>query len=508
MRSAKKGPKGAGKQRSFFVTQGLFAKFFSVCAFFLLSTILVLGSVLLLFSAEYFRSDKENGLYQSALAAIVLTKQNYEQNDCEYLDSSVVLAGYQILSRTSSFTLFLSDLQGNTVLCSEQEDCVHTAHKIPQNLLEKIVLEGRYSERGTLDGIYRKSHFTVGMPLILSDGSVRGIVFVSASAESLDRFLIDIVQIFGVASLTVFAVSFVAIYFVTKRLAKPLVNMAEATVQFSKGDFSKRIAVHGDDEVAQLARGFNEMASALATTENMRRSFVANVSHELKTPMTTIGGFIDGILDGTIPKERHEHYLRIVSDEVRRLSRLVRAMLSISRLEAGETRMKPVAFDIRDILCRTIFNFEQIIDTKQLEIRGLDGPKCMVMADLDLIHQVVYNLLDNAVKFVNQGGYIQCAIRQEKDFTYVSVKNSGDGIAKDELNNVFERFYKTDRSRSLDKNGVGLGLYIVKSVIKLHGGDIVARSVEGQYCEFEFSLPTAPDSAQPHRAAQEGTHHD
>ena len=228
-----KSPRGEKKRSGFFATRGLFGKYFSVCAFFLLSTILVLGSVLLLFSAEYFRSDKENTLYQGATAAITLTKQNYEMNDMEYLDSGLILTGYEVLARTSNSIIFLSDMQGNTVLCSEQNDCIHTAHKIPSEILTKAVEEGRYSEMGSLDGIYRKSHFTVGIPLLLSDGTVRGVVFMSASAESLDRFLVDIVQIFGVTSLTVFAVAFISIYFVTKRLAKPLVNMAEATVQFS-----------------------------------------------------------------------------------------------------------------------------------------------------------------------------------------------------------------------------------------------------------------------------------
>ena len=487
-----------------FLPRGLFAKIYLILVVCLLSTSLILGTVFLVSSGEFFRADKQENLTQSAAAAVALTRRDYEQNDLQYLDSGVVLAGYQILSQPTGSTIFLVDLQGDTLLCSEEEDCIHTAHRIPEELLAQVLQQGEYFETGSLDGIYRQSHFTVGLPLTLSDGSSRGVIFISASAESLDLYLVEILRLLLVASAVVLMAAFLAVYLVSRRMTRPLRLMAETAVQFAKGDFSGRIPVRGDDELAQLARNFNEMASALAALENMRRSFVSNVSHELKTPMTTIGGFIDGILDGTIPRERHEHYLRLVSDEVRRLSRLVRAMLSISRLEAGETRIQPVAVDLRDILFRALFSFEQSIEAKQIEIRGLDGPKTLVLADPDLIHQVIYNLLDNAVKFVNQGGYIQCDIRKEKGMVFLSVKNSGEGIARDELNNVFERFYKTDRSRSLDKTGVGLGLYIVKSVVRLHGGEIQVRSEEGSYCEFEFSLPAAPDAAVPYRPSQEG----
>lgn len=217
----------------------------------------------------------------------------------------------------------------------------------------------------------------------------------------------------------------------------------------------------------------------------------ANISHELKTPMTTIAGFVDGILDGTIPPEKRDHYLQIVSGEVKRLSRLVRSMLDIARIEAGEMPLKPVVFDVNDTVCRTIFTFEQSIEAKHLEVRGLDTPKMMVEADPDLIHQVIYNLVDNAVKFVNDGGYLEINYTVENGWVYVGVKNSGQGIPKEEISKVFERFYKSDRSRSLDKNGVGLGLYIVQSIINLHGGNIMVRSTEGEFCEFVFSLPQA-----------------
>ncbi len=173
--------------------------------------------------------------------------------------------------------------------------------------------------------------------------------------------------------------------------------------------------------------------------------------------MTTIAGFVDGILDGTIPPERRDDYLRIVSDEIKRLSRLVRSMLNIARIEAGELEMKPDLFDVNDTVIKTVFTFEQPLEAKQIEVRGLDRGKVMVEADPDLIHQVVYNLIENAFKFVNEGGYIEVNYTESDAGTAVGIKNSGDGIAKDEIPHIFDRFYKTDRSRGLDKNGVQPG---------------------------------------------------
>ena len=222
----------------------------------------------------------------------------------------------------------------------------------------------------------------------------------------------------------------------------------------------------------------------------MRRNFIANISHELKTPMTTIAGFIDGILDGTIPPEKQKHYLGIVSQEVKRLSRLVRTMLDLSRIDSGEMKLRPARFDLTNTVFSALLSFEDAIETKKIEVRGLeDTESIFVDGDPDMIHQVVYNLIDNAVKFTNEGGYIEIRVRGIPGKTVVSVENSGAGIAPDELPLIFDRFYKTDKSRSQDKNGMGLGLYIVRTIIRLHGGEIKAESVQNEFCRFVFWLP-------------------
>ena len=360
---------------------------------------------------------------------------------------------------------------------------------LPESILKQAA-SGSYRETGRLGGAYQSRNYTVARPIGLPNGQITGFVFVSASANSLSIFLGQLLNMFLLSSLTM-VIAFIVIYFVTARMVKPLRDMLAATQSFSRGDYTVRVQVNSSDEIGQLANEFNYMAEALARNEAMNRSFVANVSHELKTPMTTIGGFVDGILDGTIPKEKHHQYLAIVSGEVKRLSRMVRSMLDLAKIEAGEMKLNPAEFDLNNIVCQVIFSFEQAIESKNLDIIGLDVDKIMVSADPDLMHQVIYNLIENAVKFVNEGGYIEVKYHNDGARTLVAIRNSGTGIAPQDLPNVFERFYKTDRSRSQDKTGVGLGLYIVRTVIQLHGGEIHVSSKEGEYTEFAFSVPSA-----------------
>ena len=268
--------------------------------------------------------------------------------------------------------------------------------------------------------------------------------------------------------------------------------MAAATRRFAQGDFSVRLKVKGRDEVAELAEALNHMAVSLSSVETMRRSFVANVSHELKTPMTTIAGFVDGILDGTVPPQKQTYYLGIVSNEVKRLSRLVRSMLDLSRIDSGELKLTRVRLDLTEAMCGVLVSSEPRIEEKRLTISGLeDAVKTEIDGDYDLMSQVLYNLLDNAIKFTNEGGDIDIRMQSRDGRAYVTIRNTGAGIPAEELPQIFERYYKSDRSRSLDKNGLGLGLYIVQTVIRLHGGEISVRSVEGEFTEFSFWVPAA-----------------
>lgn len=467
----------------------------------ILLTIVFLGVVFLTFASQYFQEDRFDLLRKNADYALEATEELCAYVDGTYKISSSLGDVYVPLAKAIDADIYLTNINGKTLICTHQTHCTHQQHLVPQSILNTVKQDMVYSGVTDMGGIYDTSYYTVGLPLIVGDNQMAGVVFVSSNAGDLRDFLKEMLEMFIISAICVIIIAFAVIYFITSNMVRPLRSMVSATESFARGDFTVRVPVNEMDEIGKLSMAFNNMATSLAQQDSIRRSFVANVSHELKTPMTTIGGFVDGIIDGTIPPEKQKHYLSIVSSEVKRLSRLVRSMLNIARLESGEMKLAPKAFDINQVVCTTIFSFEKAIEDKNLDIRGLDGDRVMVEADEDLIHQVVYNLVENAVKFVNPGGYIEISYRVEPKTTYISVKNSGEGISKEEISKVFERFYKTDRSRSQDKSGVGLGLNIVRSIINLHNGEVIVCSTEGQFCEFTFTLPTASVKPVSHHTA-------
>jgi signal transduction histidine kinase len=250
------------------------------------------------------------------------------------------------------------------------------------------------------------------------------------------------------------------------------------------------VPVQGRDEVAELAVAFNNMADSLSRLEVMRNTFVANVSHDLRTPMTTISGFVDGIKDGVIPPEKQDYYLEIISNETKRLSRLVSTLLDISRMQAGERKFEMTTFDICEMAREILISFETRIEEKKLDVEFIaDRDNMLVSADKDAIHQILYNICDNGIKFAYEKGKYIITIKQISGKKIsVSVFNEGMGIPSEDLPFVFDRFYKSDKSRGLDKTGVGLGLYIARTIIDAHEEQIFVRSEHEKNCEFVFTL--------------------
>lgn len=469
--------------------KSIFTRYFTVCASLVFISITILGALFLVFASQYFKEDKFNFLKSNVEQAAMLARMDYEE-DGDF-DVSELESYYQALSSTGGATFILADHQGRVLFSTYNNGNIRFNQQIDQSILNKLHSNGKYSEMGKLGDFYKEQYYTVATQVETKRNTHIAYVFASMHAsQQLQIFLNEMLKIFLFSSISVLFLTFIIVYFVTLQMVKPLRQMAIAAQKFGKGELHTRLEVTSSDEMGQLAMALNNMAQSLSSQEIMRRSFIANISHELKTPMTSIAGFVDGILDGTIPPEKQKYYLQIVSDETKRLSRLVRSMLNLSRIEAGEMKINKTKINIVDIICQTVFSFEQQIEKKNLTICGLDHEKVIIEADADLMHQVIYNLTENAVKFADEGGYIEFSIHTMGDETYVSVKNSGAGLSKSEMSNVFERFYKTDKSRGLDKNGVGLGLYIVRSIVNLHGGEITVNSIEGEYVEFVFSVPT------------------
>ncbi len=388
--------------------------------------------------------------------------------------------------------IFLSDSTGNIIACGcdewiENKKCYHSEVKIGSK--ELTSKRGKESFRLSTLEIYKNPRYVASEPIFNNENQI-GTVFSTAPISAIRELMMTISRLYAFSAIIPIALMFFAIYAMTYRLTRPLRLMSEASKAMAKGDFSKRIPVTSDDEIGELAVSFNQMTNSLVQLEGMRKSFVANVSHELKTPMTTIGGFIDGILDGTIEKDKQDYYLKIVSEEVKRLSRLVQSMLSMAKLESGEFVLKPELFDFRELLCNIVISQEQRIEAQSLNITGLDEIQSVSLkADKDLIHQVIYNLVDNAIKFTNESGTINFALKYDSKKLTFTIKNTGKGIPQAELPYVFERFYKADKSRSANKNSTGLGLYIVKTILKAHGGGITVTSKENDFTSFSVTLP-------------------
>ena len=274
---------------------------------------------------------------------------------------------------------------------------------------------------------------------------------------------------------------------VTRSTVRPLKEIAFAARRFTQGDFSARARLpRRQDELYDMTISFNRMAEAMQNTEETRRGLIASVSHDLRTPMTTIAGFVDGILDGTIKPEKQEYYLRIISDEVKRLSRLANSLLTMSRLESGGEER--TVFDSSEMIRRIIIGFEQQLKEKKIRLE-LDLPETLTLkAEHDSFFQAVYNLVDNAVKFTPAGGSITIYLEEKNGKLQFNIVNTGSEIPREMQKHIFDRFYKGDTSRSRNSTGSGLGLYITRTVIQRHGGDIYVRSGEGR-TEFCFTVP-------------------
>lgn len=479
--------------------KSLFAKYLRITMTIVFTSFVVLGCVMMVAFSQYTKTDKRKLLTQSATSMASITSAvNISSEEAP----PVLTLFAQSFSMNIDADIFVTDLDGTVIFgayansTSITGDNFEPPKTVPQEIAAQAA-SGSYTGIGRKNGIYHSSYYVVGVPLRSSSDpeTAVGAVFAATSAGTVSEYQFAAFQMFLIAAAASFLLSFCVVGVFAYRMVKPLRQMSAAAKSFGDGDFSVRVPVTSQDEIGQLAMSFNNMADSLSNSESTNRSFVANVSHELKTPMTTIAGFIDGILDGTIPPERQSYYLNIVSDEVKRLSRLVQTMLNLSRIDNGKLQLRPTEFDMAETVLSTVLTFEKSIDEKQIDIRGLDTLSAhTVHGDKDLLHQVVYNLVENAVKFTNAGGYISFSVTDSIDRIVVSIENSGTGIAADELPMIFEKFYKTDKSRSQDKNGMGLGLYLVKTIVRLHGGDISVSSAVNQSTCFSFFIPKPQDA--------------
>ena len=450
--------------QQFFLTAGM-----------VLLTMLLLGVSFFALSYNYTVSEKRDEMNERAKLMASVSVPFLEAADSGQSDDQEenLMSMARVASMVSNVNFLIGDANGNILLTTD-EQFVNKTITLPTDVTQQIVSEGCYEGRTRLGSMYQLKQYVLAV----------------MENRSLMQMWRSFIGLFFMTSAIILLIAFVVSSLTSMRQIQPIREMVQATRAYGSGEFDVRMQDSDrTDEIGELAASFNAMADSLQETERQRRDFIANISHELKTPMTTIAGYTDGILDGTIPPERERQYLQIISDESRRLSRLVRRMLDISQIQSKE--MKKEEFDLCESMRLALLSMEQKINERGLDVDAdIPEDSVMVLGDNDLITQVIYNLLENATKFATPGSKLYLGLSTGAETAVVTVRNHGSTIPPEEIPLLFERFHKSDKSRSADKDGYGLGLYVVKTILAQHKEKITVTSENG-LTSFSFTVHLA-----------------
>ena len=462
---------------------------FTMILCLLVAAILVIGLSFLYLFDRYAQDHQKQSLDDTAQSVTELV-QSYSAT---YLNSWEFRTNLAVAARASDNDIVICNSEGVVCICMERSNCEHLGKRLDSDTVDTLFQGEKAKLNKAVSTLYGDERVASAIAVLNNDGSRLCIVVVSVQKAAITALTEKMLRVFLLAALLILVAALLAIPIFTRREARPIQEMAAAARQIAHGNLDVRVPTGNEnEELEELAVAFNNMTLALKNSETIRNEFVANISHELKTPMTTIAGYLDGMLDGTIPPEKYRYYMELVSTEARRLSRLVRSMLDISRLrDQGIPADQKTNFDICEAAGQALLCFEQRINQKKLNVE-IDMPDegLMIHAAQDSVTQVLYNLIDNAVKFVNEGGTLSVRIRRHGNSAMISVGNTGKTIPPEELPLVFDRFHKIDKSRSNDRDGWGLGLYIVKTIVLAHGEDVYVTSQDGK-TEFTFSMSLA-----------------
>ena len=478
-----------------------FSKYITAFITIIFLSFVILSIIITYMVREYALGETENRLNMESNIVVRLIEGD-GVDEVEHEVYSIASAIEPMVNMNSDYDVVITDADGTIYLSTANSTGENKIAKIDtENGLGKIDISSfskHTDDNGNTSYVYSgkigdssDEQYMVHAKAVNREGAVECYVMTLTSIDKEADFVRETRSVVINSSVLVMLFAVAVAYLITNRIVKPLKKMTVAVKKFAKGDFSARVTVKNhNDEVAALGVAFNNMADSLESLEKMRNSFLANVSHDLRTPMTTISGFIDGINSGAIPPEKHEYYLGIISAEIHRLSRLVSQLLDVSRLESGERKFNSTDFDIAEVARIILISFEQKIVDKRLDVEfDAEFDVMYARADKDAIYQVLYNLCHNAIKFAREEGKLRIRISRITDTKIkVAVYNQGQSLSEEDTKMVFDRFYKTDKSRGLDKSGVGLGLYICKTIIDSHGETIGVESVEGDGCEFWFTI--------------------
>ena len=478
----------------YLMKKSIYFRIFISTALIVLLSFSILAGLSTAFSYRRTLADKRDMMTSTLqeTARYIVTQHIHHAVNLDDFDLNMWLT---MTSGITGFDMLVTNTSGVVESCSDKA-MVNLGKLIHESMLSSVAAEDSSVVLSTLGGVYPERRHVIGMPLTMNgneDSRIFGYLFVTSDISVFMREWADFYSVFILITLIVMIFTILISFIATKKQAEPLNEMASAARRFARGEFAIRVKNQGrQDEIGQLAEAFNIMADSLESSEQLRRDFINNLSHELKTPMTVITGYTEGLLDGTIPVEDEKRYLGVIFSETRRLSRLVRSMLEISTLQSSEIQTDlENSFDISEVVRLALLSLDGKIEEKQLNIETeLPDERIMTRGEADSITQVVFNLIDNAIKFSKVGSVIELELWRQDEKVFVSVTNRGETIPQDDLPHIFERFHKADKSRSADRDSVGLGLYIVKMILDNHNEDIFVTSAGG-ITKFIFSLTYA-----------------
>lgn len=483
--------------------KSVFSKYITVLSLIILVSFLILSTIIASIINEFTSEENTADLKRTAdwSAAVLSFGYGESENDTpEKFLENLNREGWekveQYAKEKEGLSIFLTAPDGRVLLYSDELEGILPV-QVEETVLREIAAEMTEEDRcvmsESVQSVIAGDNLLCARTVTYNDSGKRetlAYIFVCTTNGGVKGIINTTNRTILISCLWIMMAMLVAVYFITERVLDPIRRMSKAAQKYAKGDFNTRIEAVGQDEIAELATAFNEMADSLDHLEKMRNAFLANVSHDLRTPMTSIAGFIDGIKDGAIPPEKQPYYLDLIGTEIHRLSRLVSSILDISRLDSGERKFRFEKCDLCETARLVLISLEQRIEAKKLDVSfETDEDSMYINADKDAAHQVIYNLCENALKFSYEGGALRLGVHYGKENTVdLTVYNEGTGIAKEDLPFVFERFYKSDKSRGLDKTGVGLGLSIVRRIVEAHGGTVSVESEAGKYCQFTVTV--------------------
>lgn len=433
---------------------------------------------------SHLTKEKADALYREAtLIANTYATDLYNTD----VALETVKAQLDALDTYLNATIWIINPSGRMILDSSAP--VDVENEIVVENFDPTITAGSYYTEGSFFETFDEEMLSVFAP-ITSDYKVKGYVVIHASLSSIYTEANQLLNISYIMLIILFLLSLIILIFFTEMVYIPLRKITEATEQYASGNMHYEFSVESEDEMGYLAAILSYMASEIARSEDDQKKFVANVSHDFRSPLTSIDGYLKAMLDGTIPPEMYEKYLTIVLNETERLTKLTNSLLTLNNLNTKGIMLNRTDFEINAVIRNVAASFEGTCRKKTIGIElVLTGDEMYVVADVDKIQQVLYNLLDNAIKFSHHDSLIKIETTEKHNKIFVSVKDTGIGIPKDDLKLIWDRFYKSDLSRGKDKKGTGLGLSITKEIIQAHGENINVISTEGVGTEFIFSLP-------------------